>query len=398
LRYIQQPNLGGAGGFTRGLYEVAESGDEHANVFFMDDDVLLDPEIAVRLTAFANSTTRPCIVGGQMLNLLHPDQLLCSAEFSNLELMKPGQAAAGTKMNVDLLDTNEYGEPNLQDRRLDAGYNGWWSCLIPAEVIHRVGYPLPLFFQWDDVEYGYRAHEHGIPTVTLPGAAVWHADFHWKDWDEWHRYFNLRNGLVTAALHTPFHGGAVATELGRRLLHYLLGMQYGLAATLLKAIEDFMVGPEILHDGGVDAISAVRRIRADYPETVKEPASAPAGVDSSDIPLIPAAPQPRLWGPVTAKRIVYQLLGRSVHRIGSVSARDNAWWHVALFETAVVTDMSQEGVRVRKRDREVALKLAKRGAALLASLARHAPELRATYRAALPALSSRQNWTRLYKL
>jgi len=45
LHYIKQPNLGGAGGFTRGLYEVAGHTDtEHANVLFMDDDVLLEPQ------------------------------------------------------------------------------------------------------------------------------------------------------------------------------------------------------------------------------------------------------------------------------------------------------------------------------------------------------------------
>jgi len=70
--------------------------------------------------------------------------------------------------------------------------------------VRAIGYPLPLFFQWDDVEFGYRARAHGFPTVALPGAGVWHADFGWKDWDEWHRYFNMRNGLITAALHTGF--------------------------------------------------------------------------------------------------------------------------------------------------------------------------------------------------
>ena len=69
-------------------------------------------------------------------------------------------------------------------------------------MVRAIGYPLPLFFQWDDIEYGYRARAHGFPTVALPGAGVWHADFGWKDWDEWHRYFNMRNGLITAALHT----------------------------------------------------------------------------------------------------------------------------------------------------------------------------------------------------
>ncbi|MDN5919130.1 MAG: glycosyltransferase, partial [Pseudonocardia sp.] len=48
LRYQRQPNLGGAGGFTRGLFEATagEVADDH-DVLLMDDDVLLDPEIVV---------------------------------------------------------------------------------------------------------------------------------------------------------------------------------------------------------------------------------------------------------------------------------------------------------------------------------------------------------------
>lgn len=40
LHYRKQSNLGGAGGFTRGLYEVAEvQHADHANVLFTDDDI-----------------------------------------------------------------------------------------------------------------------------------------------------------------------------------------------------------------------------------------------------------------------------------------------------------------------------------------------------------------------
>ncbi|MGH3951790.1 MAG: glycosyltransferase, partial [Pseudonocardiaceae bacterium] len=202
LRYIKQPNLGGSGGFTRGLYEVASHTEtEHANVLFMDDDVLLEPDLVIRLTAFANRAVAPMIVGGQMLNLLHPHQLHVGAEYAELNSLEPGRPVRHSLETADLLGVDaETGKPNRQERRLDAGYNGWWSCLIPYEVVAAVGYPLPFFFQWDDAEYSYRARGHGFPTVTLPGAGVWHADFHWKDWDEWHRYFNLRNSIITAAL------------------------------------------------------------------------------------------------------------------------------------------------------------------------------------------------------
>ena len=400
LRYIRQPNLGGAGGFTRGLYQVMEVDHaEHANVLFMDDDVLCEPEIVVRTTAFANRTAQPVIVGGQMLYLLHPNHLHVGAEYANLDTLAPGQVVDGALHDADLTGYDEEtGKRNVQDRRVDAGYNGWWSCLIPSEIVKAIGYPLPLFFQWDDIEYGYRARAHGFATVTLPGAGVWHADFHWKDWDDWHRYFNLRNALITSALHSQFDPKRICRSMAAQLATYLVGMQYGLAATQLKAIEDFLKGPEMLRDGGVQAAADIRKLRAEYPETVKHPASEVPGISSGDLPLITAPPPPRLFAPVLAKRMVNQLLGRSVHDVGAVSAGDSAWWHVSLFNTAVVTDASQEGVRVRRRDRELAIRLGKQGTKLLKELYQRAPEMQRAYRDAMDELTSRENWRRLYDL
>ena len=186
------------------------------DVLLMDDDVLLEPEILIRLTAFATCTTHPTLVGGQMLNLLHP-ATCTSAPSTPSPSAAGGRRGAGALKESYLLGHDERDLPTVQDQRVDTEYNGWWACLIPAEVVRAIGYPLPLFFQWDDIEYGYRARAHGFPTVALPGAGVWHADFGWKDWDEWHRYFNMRNGLITAALHTPFSVRRIGRTLGTLL-------------------------------------------------------------------------------------------------------------------------------------------------------------------------------------
>ena len=61
----------------------------------MDDDVLLEPEILIRLTAFAACTTHPTIVGGQMLNLLHPAHLHICAEYAEPESLQVGRAVPG---------------------------------------------------------------------------------------------------------------------------------------------------------------------------------------------------------------------------------------------------------------------------------------------------------------
>ena len=396
---MRQPNLGGAGGFTRGMFDATAGApeDDH-DVLLLDDDILLEPELLLRLTAFAACTTHPTIVGGQMLNLLHPAHLHISAERADPELLKVGIPMPDALDEAYLLGSDERLLPIGQERRVDTEYNGWWSCLIPYEVVQSTGYPLPFFFQWDDAEYSYRARAHGFPTVTLPGAGVWHADFHMKDWDEWHRYFNLRNSIITAALHSPFNLNLLSRVLLAQLVRYLLGMQYGLSATLIKAVEDFLKGPEILRDGGVEAMQEIRRIRENYPETKRHKATDVPGIASNDIGIINSAPRPSMQRLVLIKRVLDRVLGRSRFGLGAVPIDEANWWHIAQFETAVVTDANQEGVRVRSYDRVKMFALAKQGAKVVQRLRKEGAAVQEQYKRAMPELTSRENWKRLYKL
>jgi galactofuranosylgalactofuranosylrhamnosyl-N-acetylglucosaminyl-diphospho-decaprenol beta-1,5/1,6-galactofuranosyltransferase len=206
----------------------------------------------------------------------------------------------------------------------------------------------------------------------------------------------MRNGMITAALHHSFEPRKVAGVLATDLAHYLVGMQYGLAATLIKAVEDFLRGPDVLADGGLAAVAEIRELRARYPETVRHPATDMPGLRPGQVSEIPAGPPPSVEGLVLLKRIVYQLLGRGPHHVGTVRAGDARWWHVSLFDTAVVTDMSQEGVRIRRRDRATMLRLARQGIAVLTRMVREGASVRERYRAAAGGLAARESWTRLY--
>jgi galactofuranosylgalactofuranosylrhamnosyl-N-acetylglucosaminyl-diphospho-decaprenol beta-1,5/1,6-galactofuranosyltransferase len=174
-------------------------------------------------------------------------------------------------------------------------------------------------------------------------------------------------------------------------------MQYGMTATLLQAVEDFLDGPETLRDGSAGALARVREIRKAYPETVMHPMSE-AGGEFHDRAVIRAANEPGSETLTFLKRAVYHLAGRSAYRSGAVPAGDAHWWHVSLFERAIVTDMSEQGFRVRTRDKQLAIQLARRAALLLRRLVREGPALVGRYRQELPRLSSRENWERLYGL
>ncbi|TNC28806.1 glycosyltransferase family 2 protein [Amycolatopsis alkalitolerans] len=384
LRYLRQQNLGGAGGFSRGLYEAtAGAPDRWPDVLLMDDDIALEPDTVLRMIAFAAHTATPAIVGGQMLQLLHPDRLHVGAERTELPRLRAGRPVPEALHNADLTEKN-------QDIRVDAEYNAWWSCLIPAEALAKLGYPLPIFFQWDDIEYGLRARAAGIPTVTMPGFGVWHADFSWKDWDDWARYFSLRNALIVSALHGEFDVRATARFLFAELWRYLVSMRYGLARTLIFAVEDFLRGPECLADGGAQAVAEVRKLRAEHRETVVQP--------SCGAPVLPVrlpGPTPSKPGLVLLKRVLWHLVGRSSGD-ATIAARYNHWWHVSLFDTAVVTDPTQSGVRLRRRDQAQLRAIAYQGTRVVWRFAREARRAQSRYRHSLPELTGRPNWTRLF--
>jgi galactofuranosylgalactofuranosylrhamnosyl-N-acetylglucosaminyl-diphospho-decaprenol beta-1,5/1,6-galactofuranosyltransferase len=389
LRYIRQPNLGGAGGFTRGIHEaVRNETADRVNVLLMDDDIRLEPDIVVRLRGFADRADEPTLVGGQMLNLLHPNRLHVGAETADLDVLRAGRPVDGALADADVTQREQH-------LRVDAAYNAWWACLIPSEVVSAIGYPLPLFFQWDDIEYGLRAAGAGFPTVTLPGAGVWHADFGWKNWDDWSRYFSFRNSLIASALHGDFDLSRIVDHLACELLDSLVSMRYGLAALTIKAIEDFLDGPDVLRDGGREVSAAVRAMWAAHPETRNHPAHDVPGVPRTGRPRTAPAGTPSMLRAVMAKRIVWQLLGRARGTAG-IAAADAAWWHVSLFDTAVVTDPSQEGVRVRRLDRRLMVELARRGGTALWRLRREGASVRRQYRDRLPELSSPDAWVTLF--
>ena len=101
FRYLPQPNLGGSGGFTRGLYEVVEHGGRpDVDVLFMDDDIRCEPEVVVRLATFGRCVADPTIVGAQMLNLLHPTQVLAGAEYAVLTDLTNGHVSPGAVRRV----------------------------------------------------------------------------------------------------------------------------------------------------------------------------------------------------------------------------------------------------------------------------------------------------------
>ena len=262
LRIIDQPNLGGSGGYARVMYEALATTDCE-QLLFMDDDILLEPDSVLRAIAFSRHAREPMLVGGQMLSLQARSQLSTMGEVVDRHRFL-WRNAPRTDPHHDLADRPLRQTPWLH-RRVDVDYNAWWMCLIPRAVAEELGLPLPLFIKWDDAEYGLRARASGYRTATVPGIAIWHMSFLEKDdTSDWQAYFHYRNRLVAAALHGPDDPRGIVVDMLKRTVRHLMLMEYSAVALQHLALRHFLAGPEALFPSLPTILGEVRSTRAQY--------------------------------------------------------------------------------------------------------------------------------------
>ncbi len=404
LVVIDQENLGGSGGFARGMLEALRTqGIEH--VMLMDDDVRLEPDSVLRAHAFASAASSPVIVGAQMLNLQVRSQLHAMGEVVDLRtsFWRP---APGSVYQHDFA-TLTLREQRLLHARIHSTYNGWWMCLFPREVLERTGLPLPLFIKWDDAEYALRAGECGFPTVTLPGSAIWHMP--WTDKDDatdWTAYFHLRNRLITLALHSPYDVRRAIVQDGfRNTFKHLMAMEYSTVALHHKSIEDFLAGPEHLFASLRDALPAVRQLREGYDDArifssaqqLPMPLFDPVRIEALlDPPVRPVAIAKRALRTVSRHLRSPEPQTRERPQI-NVPARNARWFLLGMVDSATVSNADGSGVAFRKRDPQQFRALLARTIVLYRRLVQEWALTAQHYRAAVPTLTSVESWEQAFE-
>lgn len=398
LSLHNQPNLGGSGGYSRVMYEALRNTDCE-QILFMDDDIRIEPDSILRALALSRFAKAPTLIGGQMLNLQEPSHLHVMGEvidrsdfmWTNAPHTQYDHNFAAYPLNDDELRSQQL------HRRIDVDFNGWWMCLIPRKVAEELGQPLPLFIKWDDAEYGLRAGEHGYPTVTMPGTAIWHMA--WSDKDDaidWQAYFHLRNRLVVASLHwdAPINGLLLSSL--KATAKHLLCLEYSTVAIQNKAIADFLAGPEHIFSILESALPAVRAMRQEYPDAVVLPGatSLPKSTGRTKVHKPPVS-LPAI-GFRLARGVIHQLRrddpSHHVNPQLNVPTQDARWFLLCKVDGVTVTTADGRGVVYRQRDRAKMFGLLRESLRQHVQLARKFNRMRKVYREALPVLSSQEKW------
>lgn len=401
LTYIQQANLGGSGGFSRGMYETVKAGDSDF-VLLLDDDAVSEPESILRSIQFSDYTIRPVLVGGGMFHLDNRTMLYTQGERINPQRMwmYPSKSMG---YNHDFSVEPLRDSPD-RHQRIDEDFNGWWMCLIPVAVMRKIGLSLPVFIKFDDIEYGLRAGKAGFPTVCLPGVAVWHQAWHDKDpARSWEEYFTERNRWIAALLTYP-------DTPPRMLLETLygdasLGLRFVYSAMALHhmALKDIMRGPQYLVDCLPTKLGEVRELRAQYPDAQVEDSfeafPEPVGEVKSpkNHPSTMRSRYKAAVGLIAASFVRNVDPDKAMRPDAAISARDAAWTWLAFdhVNSALVTTADGNGVAWLKRDNKRFRQSMLEGYRLTRRILRNWRRLSAQYRAY--GISSMETWARIFE-
>lgn len=235
---VSNKNVGGAGGFTRGLIEIMnDTTYEATHVLMMDDDVIIEPEALFRtyvMLCCRKKKYENMFIGGAMLRIDQPNiQIESGASWNSGNLISNKKNYDINKIKYCLLnELEEYVE-----------FNAWWYCCMPISIIKSYNLPLPIFIRGDDVEYGLRNMKN---LVLINGICVWHEAFENK-YSSFLQYYITRNLLYNNAIHCKKYSVFdfllyLYKTVARELVYY----RYRNINLIFKAVNDYLKGIEFL--------------------------------------------------------------------------------------------------------------------------------------------------------
>ena len=380
-RVIANRNLGGAGGFARGLMELRDEGWA-THVLFMDDDVSLEPEVVGRTIALLSYATDSllCVTGGMLREEFPHVQFEAGARIDPraVHIFRPN----GTDR-----DLSRWQELLLNDDEEPIEYAGWWYFAFPITLTE--DYPLPVFVRGDDVCFGLRYGAGHM--VAMNGVGVWHQDFAYKNGPVAH-FYEARNIPLLLSVSRPesYDAEVLRRRLWNRTMRFGWALKYDTATAVLDGVEAFLDGPDALVGTPGDELH--ERIRARYGERPRFLSPAERAV--------PVWQPPRPPFPIAWRALSVVTLGG--HLIPPPLRRRSRSWAAALdAEPAMATigadeiifrhEPTGEGFIARRDDQRFRA-LLRRLRAVSARLAREFDVAADAWRAAYPKLVSEEFW------
>ena len=379
IAVVQNPNLGGAGGFARGIIYLRDEGWS-THVLLMDDDITLEPEALVRTFAlFTFARDEKLCVHGAMLS----------------EEQAWMQFEAGSKYRWrSLYPLRAIGrEDDLRERKLalrDArekkfAYTAWWYTAFPISITR--DNPLPVFVRGDDVAFGLM--HTGKHSVTMNGVIVWHADFGLKN-NPSSLYYEKRNfAIVDTLVFSNHHWWHLARRFIALCFRNLFSMRYASVEYMIRGVRAYLAGPEALMATDHSALhDELRKVTEEKP--------APLSADLAAVSITKPRPKAiRLVGfalaiPLVGGYILPKLLRRDVLKTAPIDSR--AVGLATRYNRILYRhDRLPEGFLV-ERDSKRFFRLLREVCVVTKDIALNYRRLKREYKAAYPTLVSDASW------
>ncbi|WP_164854876.1 glycosyltransferase [Devosia sp. 1566] len=230
---LPNANLGGAGGFARGLSHYVDT-SATTHVCFMDDDAATEDECLLRtrrLLAYAQNE-RTAVSSA----MLRAETSFMMHEQGALFEWGENHRIISRKNGLDLLKREHLAEALRQE---PFSYGGWWFFAFP--IRGELVFPYPMFVRGDDWLFSYL---NNFSLETMLGVASWQEGFEGKI-SPGEQYLATKAFLVAELiLRDPPNPLATARFFGRWALRNIFGYCYDRAELNCEAISDVLKGPE----------------------------------------------------------------------------------------------------------------------------------------------------------
>jgi GT2 family glycosyltransferase len=276
VQILPNMNGGGSAGFARAMLAALDDREKHGltHCLLMDDDVVFTHYAIERMGVFLRllkSEYRGAMFSGAM-HLLGKSNIQWNVgDRVDINSITPFKSGYCLSSLTDVLK-------NEIEESID--YFAWFFCCFPLDDDGRKNLPLPLFFQYDDTEFGLRNHKR--QKITLNGVCVWHEAFDKKRSIAKDCYYGVRNRLIMVALHPEAFFGAFSKKWLKKFLliktaSHLLTYRYKAAELVIRAGEDFLRGIDWLVSVNPEALN---REVVDAAEPLSDIETLPASFDS----------------------------------------------------------------------------------------------------------------------
>ncbi len=380
LTVIPNANLGGAGGFARGLAAATDGGFTHC--LFMDDDASFQMESLVRTLTFLRLAKSPrAAVSGAMIS-----------DSRTWAMWENGAVFNGVcqpqHIGVDLRNYVELAQMEIAtaEPKPPGFYAGWWYFAFPIAEVER--YPFPFFVRGDDISFSLA---NQFDTATLNGVVSFQEDFSAKE-SPLTLYLDLRNHLHHHLVQPGLERSAFGTAriALRFIARSLIRMHYDSAEAQLMAWEDVMKGPTFFAE---NADMMAKRPEVTSLIRTEAWSDSPSG-QQTDLPDITQGP-----GRLKTALMKWTLNGHLIpfwSRIGRsvtipMPQRGLIWTIWGAKDVEFVDPARSKTYRVTHSKTRF-WQIAKRSISLLLRWNRAYSDLQQSYRDAYPELASRDFW------